>query len=217
MARQKSRAAQQKSDIKKLARLGLYKPKTDHVTAYGKSQIRKYSDVLAGRATVVRAKATSYPASNIKTRKRIKIAISAAKQAKAYRGILRVRDDKIVVNYPADKKPKFNKRTGEIDVDVKNVGEVVRGRIVPVSLRSPEDLRRLESAGYYFLLPLKHGSISYQDVNDLITDIQRYGFRKDHVKRLRAQQKLTEIVVLVPRTEYKRGGGRLDEDNESEF
>jgi hypothetical protein len=200
MARQKSRSAQQKSDLKKLQRLGLYNPKSDKVTAYGKSQIRKFSDVLSGRATVVKATAGKvHIASDIKTRKKITKGLSASYRASAYRGVLRVKGDRIIVAQEPSTKPRFDKRTGEITIDVKNVGEIKRGRLVPVKISNIDDLRNLESEGYYFGLPLrKYGSrtidwINYEDVDELIRDITQY-YRKTELAR---------YVVLIPKGKLK--------------
>jgi hypothetical protein len=200
MARTKSRSAQYKADVKKLKRLGLYNPTSDTETRYGRSQINKYSDVLAGRTTVVRAKAGPvHIASDIKTRKKITKELSASYRASAYRGVLRVKGDRIIVAQEPSTKPRFDKRTGEITIDVKNVGEIKRGRLVPVKISNIDDLRNLESDGYYFGLPLrKYGSrtidwINYEDVDELIRDITQY-YRKPQLGR---------YVVLIPKGKFK--------------
>jgi hypothetical protein len=200
MARRSSRDNQYKKDIRRLEKLGLYHPKTDHVTDYGKKQIRKYSDVLSGRATVVRAKGGRvHVASDIATKTKIYKQLSAAERAKAYRGILRVKGDRIVVAQPPSTRPRFSAKTGEITVDVKNVGVIKRGRLVPVKIQSIDDLRRLDSKGFYFALPLrKYGSrttdwINYEDIDELIQDITAY-YRKPQLAR---------YVVLVPKGEFE--------------
>lgn len=200
MARPTRRDAKQyRTDARKLKRLGLYEPKSDKVTSYGKSQVRKFADVLAGRATVVKAKGGRvHVATDLKTKKKIFKELSAAQRASEYKGILRVKRDRIIVNSPPDKRPKFNARTGEIDIDVKNVGKVVRGRLVPVRISDIDDLRRLESSGYYFALPLWHSTITYDDVNELIKDLTEY-YRKPSLAR---------YVVLVPKKGFR------DEDEE---
>lgn len=203
--RPKSRDAQYRSDVKKLKRLGLYNPKTDHATSYGKSQIRKYSDVLAGRATVVKAKAGKvHIASDIATRKKIHKELSASYRASAFRGILRVKNDRIIVAQEPSTKPRFDKRTGEITLDVKNVGEIKRGRLVPIKISNIDDLRNLESEGFSFSIPLKKFGarhidwINYDDVNELIRDITAY-YRKPSLAR---------YVVLVPKGDFKARGAR---------
>jgi hypothetical protein len=217
MPRRKSRDATTKQQLKKLERLGLYSPKTDHVTSYGKKQIKKYRDVLEGTATVVRAKSGRvHIASDIATRKKITKQLSAAERAKSYRGILRVKGDRIIVQSAPSTKPRFMKSTGEITIDVKNVGEIKRGRLVPVKINNIDDLRNLESKGFYFGLPLrKYGSrtidwINYEDVNELIQDITAY-YRKPSLAR---------YVVLIPRgkltpREYTRPP-EYDEDEDDE-
>jgi len=181
---------QYRKDISKLKRLGLYAPKSDKVTSYGKKQVREYSDVLAGRATVVKAKGGRvHVSTDIKTKKKIFKELSAAQRASTYRGILRVKNDRIIVKSPPDKKPRFNKRTGEIDIDVKNVGKVVRGRLVPVKITDIDDLHRIEMSGYYLALPLWHGTITYDDVDELIRDLTEY-FHKPSLAR---------YVILVPK------------------
>lgn len=185
-------AKQYRDDVKKLKRLGLYEPKSDKVTSYGKKQVSKFSDVLSGRATVVRAKGGTVRVTNAKG-ERIKKELSAAQRASSYKGILRVKKDRIIVNAPPDKRPRFNKRTGEIDIDVKNVGKIVRGRLVPTRISDVDDLRKLESAGYYFALPLWHGTITYDDVNELIQDITAY-YRKPQLAR---------YVILVPKRDFE--------------
>lgn len=189
-------AKQYRKDIKKLERAGLYHPKSDAVTSYGKKQVSRFRDVLSGRATVVRAKAGRvHVASDLKSRKRIFKELSAAERAKTYRGVLKVKGDRIIVQQPPSAKPRFNKSTGEITVDVKNVGQIKRGRLVPVKINSIDDLRRLESKGFYFGLPLrKYGSrtidwINYEDVDELIQDITAY-YRKPDLAR---------YVVLIPK------------------
>lgn len=209
MPRLKSRDVKSyKADIAKLKRLGLYHPKTDHVTSYGKKQIREYKDVLSGRATVVKAKGGRvHVSTDLKTKKRVYKELSAAQRASEYKGILRVKNDRIIVNTPPDKRPRFNKRTGEIDIDVKNVGRIVRGRLVPVKITNIDDLRRIESDGYYFSLPLHHSTITYDDVDELIQDITAY-YRKPQLAR---------YVVLVPKKAYRgKGGGRIAGDEEDE-
>lgn len=199
MARRVRRDVKQyRKDIKKLGRLGLYNPKsgTDVVTSYGKKQVSKYSDVLAGRASVVRAKGGRvHIASDLKTRKKVFKELSAAQRARTYRGVLRVKGDRIIVQQPPSAKPRFNKSSGEITVDVKNVGQIKRGRLVPVKINNIDDLRNLESKGFYFGLPLrKYGQrdidwINYEDVDELIRDITAY-YRKPSLAR---------YVVLIPK------------------
>lgn len=198
-------AKQYKSDIKKLKRLGLYNPETDRVTKYGKSQVKKYADVLAGRATVVKAKGGRvHVFTDLKTKKKVFKELSAAQRASEYRGILRVKKDRIIVNTPPDKRPRFNKRTGEIDIDVKNVGKIVRGRLVSVKITDIDDLRRVESSGYYFALPLWHGTITYDDVDELIQDITAY-YRRPSLAR---------YVILVPKRSFEPRRG--DDEGEEE-
>ena len=50
------------------------------------------------------------------------------------RGVLRVKGDRIVVAQAPSTKPRFSKRTGEITIDVKNVGKIQRGRLVPTKI-----------------------------------------------------------------------------------
>jgi hypothetical protein len=216
MPRRPNRDATVKRDLKKLQRLGLYTPKTDHVTDYGKRQLSKFRNVLSGTATVVRAKSGRvHVASDIVTRKKITKELSAAERAKSYKGILRVKGDRIIVQSAPSTKPRFNARTGEITIDVKNVGEIKRGRLVPVKINSVDDLRALDSGGFYFALPLrKYGQrtidwINYEDVNELIQDITAY-YRKPSLAR---------YVVLIPKgkltpREYKRPPEYYEDENE---
>lgn len=219
MPRLTSREKQQRKDIARLKRLGLYKPKAPMarnvpVTSHATKVIRKYRDVLAGRATVVKAKGGEvHVASDIRTRAKITKRLSAAARAKYYSGILRVKGDRIVVSQGKEAKPRFDKKSGEITIDVKNVGEIKRGRVVPIRIQDIDDLRRIESAGFVFGLPLrKFGSNTidwqyYEDVDELIQDITKYYRNK----------KLARYVVLIPKSKGKmRASSRIAEDEDNE-
>lgn len=189
-----SAAKQTKKDLAKLRKLGLYEPKGSAVTAHGKSIIRKYRDVLSGRATIVRAKPS-------KTE-------SAKQRAREYKGTFRVRGDKIIVSHPPTSKPRFSAKTGEITIDVKNVGQIKRGRLTPFKINSIDDLRRINRDGFYFGMPFKRfGSgetdwLQYDDVEELINDMAAYPSYKNWAT----------YVVLIPKTSKTKGQLRTLDD-----
>jgi len=113
--------------LRTLERLGLYKPKEaitrKHITTHGEKLLRKFAPVLSGRATVVTAKAgTVQIASEVATRKPILKKLSARQRAAYYRSVDTVVGDKIVVPVKKGEHPRFNKKTGEIEVDMKVSG-----------------------------------------------------------------------------------------------
>lgn len=179
---------QVRSDLSKLKKLGLYKPKAPgpvKVTDYGLRQRSKYRDVLAGRATVVKSKAGKvHVASDIATRKAITKKLSAGRRASFYRGTLQIKGDRIVVPHSASQRPRFDAKTGTITIDVKNAGVISRGQLRPISLKSSDDLRRLEARGMVFHLPFARRTLggghsidwlTWSDVEELIQDMTAYG------------------------------------------
>lgn len=175
MARRPSRGSQYRKDIKTLQRKGLYTPKTDDVTSYGKKQIRKFADVLAGRASVV---------------KTTEIA------ARRYnRQGFRTHGDKVVISQPPSTRPHFSKITRQITVNVKLRGKVRRSEIHPMMVGGIDKLREIDTKKFYLSLPLqRYGSrsldyMNYEDADELIRDVTEYTRNPD----------LLNFVIKVPR------------------
>src|SRR5882762_6827514 len=129
MPRLSARVKGKLKGLRRLERLGLYNPKEPisrtHITTHGEKLLRKFAPVLSGRATVVTAKPGMVQiASDVATRKPIKKKMSARQRASYYRSVDIVVGDKIVVPVKKGEHPRFNKKTGEIEVDMKVSGTV---------------------------------------------------------------------------------------------
>lgn len=135
----KTTTSSERQGLKELRRKGLYKPENPRrVTEYGKSLLRKFSDVLSGNATVVTAKGRSETTGR---------AVSGFNLAKKYKvsdddsGTVRVVRNKIIVPTQKGERARFNERTGKLQV-VRKVG---RAKYVREPFTgSPSALRDLE-------------------------------------------------------------------------
>lgn len=218
MPRLSARVKSKLKDLRRLERLGLYNPKEpisrSHITSHAEKLLRKFAPVLSGKATVVTAKAgTVQIASEVATRKPILKKLSARQRAAYYRSVDTVVGDKIVVPVKKGEHPRFNKKTGEIEVDMKVSGKTRRARLLPIRITSIDDLRRIDSTGQVFGLPIRHFGSDvvnwsfYEDVEELIQDITLY-YRNT---------KLARYVVLVPKTKSGlRSSSRVSDTDDEE-
>jgi hypothetical protein len=139
-SRSKAQAARDKKALKTLKASGLYSGKTDlrrSPTPYQKSQIRRFADVITGKATVVRPKSPS-----------------------AYRGKFDVKGDKVIVPRAKGERIGLSK-TGKITRTRKTPRGPRKATIIPVG--PPKPGRGIPPApppgkALVYYLPFRRGS-----------------------------------------------------------
>jgi hypothetical protein len=146
VSRSKAQAGRDKKALKTLVKTGLYKGKIDlrrAPTSYQKRLIKSYSDVIAGKAAVVRPK-----------------------DPKAYRDLYRVKGDAVIVPRNKGERIGLSKR-GRITRAVKTRSGRERRVILPIS--KPDAQRGLPprpptGEAYIYYLPFRRGSGAGQTV-----------------------------------------------------
>jgi len=166
-----------KSDLAALKKLGLYSGDArKQPTRYARDQIKKYSDVLAGRAKVV--------------------TLPKRKDAKTYTEIFRTKARKVVV--PARKGEKFfySKKSGEIFSYNTEYGHAIR-RIFPKHALTEATAADLpKGKNIRFAIPIGTGSGTRRMRFSTFKELSDY-MKSDSLKRYNKWQNYVEIEEIL--------------------
>lgn len=149
MSSKKSDRAQYQSGLKKLREVGLYTGKADarkKPSPYLKSILKKYSDVLSGKAIVVENKAA----------------------AKLYKGTFRTSGDLVIIPKAKGEKIYASKKTGEITTTRKFGKQTIKSTMLPGGGTASE--AKNKAKGYY-VLHLKHGGMRFQSYDEMVRTV----------------------------------------------
>ena len=169
----KKNIRQYRSDLARLKKAGLVSPKIDarshKPTRHMLAQLAKYADVISGDAVTVKAPSRS--------------------KASEYSDIKRVKFDRVVIKTaPGDSKPRYNRRTDEIEIDRKSYFPGVEAYT---------QLLRSQHADELPVLP-----------RDTFDAVYKYGmpFRRGKTIRRIFADSLSELMVLMSPYDPAEGG-----------
>jgi hypothetical protein len=150
-----------RSDVAKLKSKGLVSKRIDargqKPTRYMLGQVKKYNDVLEGRAAVLHVKSKA--------------------KAGEFKEVFRTKFDAIVVPKEKGERVTYSKKTGDIRSTRTKYGQKIRKRILKIKINGPDDLRKLERKGLMFAIPLGTGTrLRFSEADDLIKFMVGYNY-----------------------------------------
>lgn len=172
----KKQAAKLKRQRKQLRELGLINPKTNlrkKISNADKRNIRKFSDVLTGKATV--------------------IAAPTKKDAKRYAAKYRTKGDKVVVPRRKGEKLKWNEKLGEIVGRRKEHGKIITRELPP---SGPSEIQRSKVSDHvYYTIPFMRGGGEERFTFSNWQDLENF-MARDSIRNYKNWQNYVEIETL---------------------
>ncbi len=165
-----------KSDLAKLKKLGLYKGDARKApTDYAQRQIRKYSDVLEGRAKVV-----TVPKRSV---------------AREYTQVFRTKYRKVIIPARRGEKFFYNKKSGEVFSYNREYGHRIK-RIFPKHRVTADNVKNLpQGKNIRFAIPIgkpghRERFLTYEDLAQFMGAYERY---KDWQKYVEIEEILDDV------------------------
>lgn len=150
-----------RTDVAKLKQRGLVGPKVDarkqKPTRYMREQVRRFADVLSGKARVVKV---------------------PRKIAKEYEGTLRVKRSRVVVRVENKSETvRYDKRLGKVTTRRQSYGKNIRKVIIPNPTGNPDNLP--QGSQYRYTIPFANGGrFTFPTLAELKRFMEGYGTYK---------------------------------------
>jgi hypothetical protein len=191
-------SAEQKKKLSRLKKRGLYKPKNTRKapTRYGLSLLKKFSDVLTGKASVVTVKE--------KRRKGYKAAKKYA-HGETKPGTVRVVRNKIIVPTSKGERATYSKKRGEILVSRKVGKEFFVRTPFPKSIHTINDVRSQLRPGDRISVPFNRGSRGVEWFNMPLDEFEAFwGEYGPHGSKRKYIGLADQIQIFRTETETQR-------------
>jgi hypothetical protein len=179
-----------RSDVAKLKSKGLVSARVDaraqKPTRHMREQVKKFEDVLSGRAKVVHTPKRS--------------------QAKEYADAFRVKGKSVVVPVEKGETVRFNKSSGKIVGTRRAYGKTIKKEYYTKRLDSVKDLP--QGKGILYSVPLGNGLRSFDDLDDLAN------FMFPYETQARNPYLDWQKYVIVERLRSRERAERMSDDDD---